>query len=245
MQIGSAMPHVAPLPSSLPARLLLPGDSAGPSSPDLIRANQAPATPAQAADGRASLRAEADQSGGRAAEAEQLRQEQQQIASLASRDREVRSHEQAHAAVGGAYAGAPSYTYQRGPDGQTYAVGGEVGIDVSPIPGDPQATLRKMEVVQRAALAPAEPSAQDRRVAAQAQAQASQARTELAEMHREEALAAREERRLSAEQRKAGAAAEGEAAPATQQPQPSAPSLELCRNLARLQEPVATVDLLV
>ncbi|VXB19846.1 SprA-related family protein [Pseudomonas sp. 8AS] len=249
MQIGSAMPHVAPLPSSLPARPLLPGDSTGPSSPDLIRANQAPATPAQSADGQASLRAEDDQPPGLAAErpaaeAEQLRQEQQQIASLASRDREVRSHEQAHAAVGGAYAGAPSYTYKRGPDGQIYAVGGEVGIDVSPIPGDPQATLRKMEVVQRAALAPAEPSAQDRRVAAQAQAQASQARAELAEMRREEALAAREERRLSAEQRKAAEAAEGEAAPATQQPQSSAPSLELYRNLARLQEPVATVDLL-
>ncbi|MWV15251.1 hypothetical protein F3I16_04250 [Pseudomonas sp. L-22-4S-12] len=249
MQIGSAMPHVAPLPSSLPARPFLSGDSAGPSSPELIRAGQAPATPAQAAAGQASLREGDEPSPGRAAErpaaeAEQLREEQQQIASLASRDREVRSHEQAHAAVGGAYAGAPSYTYQRGPDGKTYAVGGEVGIDVSPIPGDPQATLRKMDVVQRAALAPAEPSAQDRRVAAQAQAQASQARTELAEMRREEALAAREERRLSAEQRKAAEAAEGEAAPATQQPLPSAPSLELYRNLARLQEPAATVDLL-
>lgn len=250
MQIGSAMSHVAPSPSSLPARLLAPGDFAGPSSPDLLRANQAPVIPAQAADadGQASLREEDDQPPGGAverpaAQAEQLRQEQQ-IASLASRDREVRSHEQAHAAVGGAYAGAPSYSYKRGPDGKTYVVGGEVGIDVSPIPGDPQATLRKMEVVQRAALAPAEPSAQDRSVAAQAQAQASQARAELAEMRRAEALAAREERRLSAEQSKAAEATEGEEPPAAQQPLPSAPSLELYRNLARLQEPAAAVDLL-
>lgn len=251
MQIGSAMSHVAPSPSSLPARPLASGESAGPSSPDLVRADLAPVTPGQAAaaGGQASLREEDDPPPGRAAErpaaqAEQLRQEQQQIASLASRDREVRSHEQAHAAVGGAYAGAPSYTYKRGPDGKTYVVGGEVGIDVSPIPGDPQATLRKMDVVQRAALAPAEPSAQDRRVAAQAQAQASQARTELAEMRREEALATREERRLSAEQRKEAEAAEGEEPPATQQPQSSAPSLELYRNLAQLQEPAAAVDLL-
>lgn len=251
MQIGSAAFHVAPSPSALPARPLAPGESVGPSSPDLMRADQAPVIPAQAADagGQASPREADNQSPGRAterpaAQAEQLRQEQQQIASLASRDREVRSHEQAHAAVGGAYAGAPSYSYKRGPDGKTYVVGGEVGIDVSPIPGDPQATLRKMEVVQRAALAPAEPSAQDRRVAAQAQAQASQARVELAEMRREEALVAREERRLSAEQRKAAEAAEGEQPPATQQPPPSTPSLELYRNLAQLQEPVAAVDLL-
>src|SRR3990167_5131726 len=106
---------------------------------------------------------------------QQQAQQQQQITELASRDREVRSHEQAHAAVGGSYAGAPTYSFKRGPDGQAYAVGGEVSIDVSPIPNDPAATLRKMEVVQRAALAPAEPSAQDLRVAAQAQVLAAQA----------------------------------------------------------------------
>ncbi|MEQ9335590.1 MAG: putative metalloprotease CJM1_0395 family protein, partial [Miltoncostaeaceae bacterium] len=30
-----------------------------------------------------------------------------------------------HAAAGGQYAGAPSFTYQTGPDGKRYAVGGE------------------------------------------------------------------------------------------------------------------------
>lgn len=95
-------------------------------------------------------------------------QELEQIQKLEARDLEVRNHEQAHQSVGGQYAGAASYTYQRGPDGINYAVGGEVPIDISPIPGNPEATIQKAEIVRRAALAPAEPSAQDRAVAAQA-----------------------------------------------------------------------------
>lgn len=121
-------------------------------------------------------------------ESEQIdRQQQQQeqqdlkiIRELAQRDNEVRAHEQAHSAVGGQHAGSANYTYQRGPDGVSYAVGGEVPIDVGPVKGDPRATLEKMQTVQRAALAPAEPSSQDRRVAAMAAQQASQARAEIA-----------------------------------------------------------------
>lgn len=107
-----------------------------------------------------------------------------QIRQLKSRDTEVKAHEAAHAAVGGQLAGSPSYTYQRGPDGVRYAVGGEVPIDVSKVPGNPQATLEKMQLVQRAALAPAEPSTQDRRVAALAAQQASEARAELSRERR-------------------------------------------------------------
>jgi hypothetical protein len=112
-------------------------------------------------------------------------QEQQQqqdlklIRSLSQRDREVQAHENAHSAVGGQYAGSVNYTYQRGPDGVNYAVGGEVPIDVGIIQGNPQATLEKMQLVQRAALAPAEPSSQDRKVAAMAVQQANQARAEI------------------------------------------------------------------
>lgn len=95
-------------------------------------------------------------------------QELEQIQKLEARDLEVRNHEQAHKSAGGQYAGAASYTYQRGPDGINYAVGGEVPIDISPIQGNPEATIQKAETVRRAALAPAEPSAQDRAVAAQA-----------------------------------------------------------------------------
>ncbi|MEL7091774.1 MAG: putative metalloprotease CJM1_0395 family protein [Pseudomonadota bacterium] len=105
--------------------------------------------------------------------------EQEQIKALEARDREVRRHEQAHAAVGGQFAGPPTYTYQIGPDGRRYAVGGAVSIDVSPVPGDPAATIEKMEVVKAAALAPASPSAADRQVAALATAQRVQAMAEL------------------------------------------------------------------
>lgn len=103
-----------------------------------------------------------------------------ELRSLKQRDREVRAHEQAHVAAGGQYVrGGASFSYQNGPDGHQYAVGGEVQIDTSPIAGDPAATLRKMQQVQRAALAPVEPSSQDRRVAAQAAAAAAKARSEL------------------------------------------------------------------
>ena len=108
-----------------------------------------------------------------------LTEEQERVVrELKQRDAEVKTHEQAHKTVGGPYAGAIRYEYTTGPDGRKYAVGGEVPIDVSP-EKDPEATIRKMEVVKRAALAPAEPSPADRQVAAQADAQKAQAQAEL------------------------------------------------------------------
>lgn len=106
-------------------------------------------------------------------------EERELVDRLAERDREVRRHEEAHARVGGQYAGQPSYTFQTGPDGKRYAIGGEVPIDVAPIPGDPEATITKMDVVKRAALAPAEPSTADRRIAALADAQRLEAMADL------------------------------------------------------------------
>lgn len=111
----------------------------------------------------------------------QVKVEREQIQALAARDREVRAHEQAHASVAGQYAKGTSYTYQRGPDGVSYAIGGEVQIDTSPIPGDPEATLRKAQQLRRAANAPAEPSSQDARVAALAAQMEQEARLELRE----------------------------------------------------------------
>ena len=106
-------------------------------------------------------------------------EETQQVEKLKARDREVRTHEQAHLAAAGPYArGGPTYTYQQGPDGQRYAIGGEVQIDTSPVPGDPEATIAKARVVRNAALAPAEPSSQDRAVAAAASQMEQQARAE-------------------------------------------------------------------
>ena len=117
----------------------------------------------------------------------QAKQERQQtvrdqIQELAARDREVRAHEQAHAAVAGQYAGSPTYSFVRGPDGVSYAVGGEVSIDTSPIPGDPEATLHKAQQLRRAANAPADPSSQDGSVAALAAQMEQQARIELREL---------------------------------------------------------------
>ena len=112
-------------------------------------------------------------------------EEQAVVDQLAARDREVRNHEEAHARVGGQYAGNPSYTFQEGPDGKQYAIGGEVPIDVSPVADDPEATIVKMEIVKAAALAPAEPSGQDRKVAALADAQRQQAIADLAELRRQ------------------------------------------------------------
>lgn len=106
-------------------------------------------------------------------------EEQAQVRELSNRDREVRAHEQAHQAVGGAYAGGASYEYQQGPDGQRYAVGGEVSIDMSS-EREPEATIAKMQQVKAAAMAPAEPSGQDRSVAASATSNEMQARAELA-----------------------------------------------------------------
>ena len=106
-------------------------------------------------------------------------QEQAKIEELKERDREVVTHELAHANAGGQYAGSPSYTYETGPDGVKYAVAGEVPIDTSKVAGDPQATIAKAAQIKRAALAPAEPSGQDRKVAAQADRMAAEARQEV------------------------------------------------------------------
>lgn len=112
--------------------------------------------------------------------------ERQQVRELQRTDAEVRRHEQAHAAVGGPYAGAPRYQFATGPDGKQYAVSGQVSIDASSIPGNPQATIQKLRIVQRAALAPTEPSAQDQQVAATAQRGIIEARQELAQDRTEE-----------------------------------------------------------
>lgn len=116
--------------------------------------------------------------------ADQKKNEQevaQIIQQLKARDLEVKAHEQAHLGVGGQYVtSGASYVYQTGPDGNRYAIGGEVGIDTSPIAGDSEATLLKAQQVQAAAMAPAKPSSQDYSVARAAMQMANNARMELA-----------------------------------------------------------------
>jgi len=114
-------------------------------------------------------------------------EKEKQIEQLKKRDAEVRRHEHAHKAAAGQYAsGGPSYDYQTGPDGKQYAVGGEVQIDTSEVPNDPQATIKKAQQIKRAALAPKDPSSQDRKVAAEASKMETKARQELAELKQQE-----------------------------------------------------------
>lgn len=108
------------------------------------------------------------------------------IGKLKARDLEVRQHEAAHLAVAGGLAtSGASFTYQKGPDGVNYAIGGEVGIDTSP-GRTPQETIAKARTVQAAALAPADPSGPDLAIAAQAQQLAAQAQGQLAKQQAQE-----------------------------------------------------------
>lgn len=132
-------------------------------------------------------------------QAKQQIEDQKVIAELSARDREVRAHEAAHAAVGGQYAGAPSYTFQKGPDGVSYAVGGEVSISTSAIANDPEATIAKAQQIKAAANAPADPSPQDRQVAAQAAQLEQQARTDLVEIQAAERTEQQERTELERE----------------------------------------------
>ena len=107
---------------------------------------------------------------------------EQQLKELKQRDAEVRAHERAHMAAAGQHAvGGAQYTYQTGPDGRRYAIGGHVNIDTSSVPDDPEASEEKAQQVRRAALAPGDPSAQDMQVAAQAAQMEAEARVDARE----------------------------------------------------------------
>jgi hypothetical protein len=123
-----------------------------------------------------------DESAGKEAADEKSQQNSQQseIDQLKQRDEEVRTHEQAHVSAGGQYASSPQYQYTQGPDGQRYVIDGEVSIDIS-TESTAAKTLRKMEQVRAAALAPTEPSPQDLQVANEAAKLAFEARQQLSE----------------------------------------------------------------
>lgn len=117
------------------------------------------------------------------AESNLSQDEKRLLEKLKKADAEVRAHEMAHIAAGGEFiTSGATFSYQKGPDGQNYAVGGEVSIDTSAEPGDPGATLQKMRRVRAAALAPAQPSSQDLKVASNAASQAAKAMAEIAQL---------------------------------------------------------------
>ena len=106
--------------------------------------------------------------------------ELKEVKEMSRRDREVRTHEQAHMAAAGQYArGGINIDTKTGPDGKSYAVSGHVSIDTSPVPNNPQATIQKANKIRAAAMAPAEPSSQDRAVASEATKMATEARSQI------------------------------------------------------------------
>lgn len=155
----------------------------------------------QATRGRVAEGDSASQPNGETLTEEDLRQLEQ----LKTTDREVRQHELAHQVAGGQYTGAASYEYERGADGQRYAVAGTVPIDYGPITGDPRATIDKMQQVISAALAPADPSPKDHQVAATARQYLLTAQLELAQQQSEMQRA-----RQSAEEDRPAAVAAGD-----------------------------------
>jgi len=87
----------------------------------------------------------------------------------AARDAAVRSHERAHLSALGPYAASVvDYSTVKGDDGRAYATGASIKVDLAPVPGDPEASLRKARAVLAAAQAPGDPSAADQAVAAKA-----------------------------------------------------------------------------
>ncbi len=125
------------------------------------------------------LAAQTSGSGNSAKSASGLTEEEQAVVrEMKQTDAKVRAHELAHLAAGGQFASGPSYEYDKGPDGGLYVVAGEVHIDTSPVPGDPAATVAKANQIRAAALAPADPSAQDRSVANAATQMAAKASVE-------------------------------------------------------------------
>ena len=105
-------------------------------------------------------------------------EEQRIVSELQAADTNVRAHEAAHMAAGGGLTSPASYTYERGPDNKMYAVAGEVGISTSQ-GNTPQESLNKAQTIRRAALAPADPSPQDLKVAAQAASMEMSARAQI------------------------------------------------------------------
>ncbi|XAK37450.1 putative metalloprotease CJM1_0395 family protein [Campylobacter coli] len=120
-------------------------------------------------------------------------QQVQQVRELQSIDRNVKAHEAAHQAAGGGLAGAASFSYTRGPDNQMYATAGEVPIRMQK-GRTPEETIANARQVVAAAMAPADPSPQDYRVAANALKMEFEARAEATKLKAQEAQEKNEEK---------------------------------------------------
>jgi hypothetical protein len=120
------------------------------------------------------------------AQGELTQEEKQVVSELQARDSEVRAHEAAHQS-GGASTGAASFTYQKGPDGKMYAIGGEVPVNMK-AGSTPEETIANAQAVIASALAPADPSGQDQAVAASAAMMIAKAQQQIAKEKQEEMM---------------------------------------------------------
>lgn len=112
--------------------------------------------------------------------------EQQYVRELAAIDASVRAHEAAHIGAGaGVVSGGATFGYTRGPDGKMYATSGEVPISMKE-GRTPEETIQNARQIVSAAMAPADPSPQDYKVAANAAQMEAQARSEQAAERTEE-----------------------------------------------------------
>ncbi len=109
---------------------------------------------------------------------------QQIIQKLRMTEQKVKAHEMAHKTAGGELTGPVHYRYQKGPDGRLYIAGGEVPIKIRE-GKTPEETLEIARKIKRAALAPSDPSPQDRAVAARAAILEMKARIELSKQQSE------------------------------------------------------------
>ena len=110
---------------------------------------------------------------------DELSQDEKRLVNdLQARDAEVKAHEAAHQS-GGASTGAATYSYQQGPDGRMYAIGGEVSVSFQ-TGSTPQETIANAQAVIASALAPADPSGQDMAVASSAMVMMMKAQQQLA-----------------------------------------------------------------
>jgi hypothetical protein len=87
-------------------------------------------------------------------------EQERRVVELQQRDTHVRAHEAAHQAAGGDLTGPASFSYELGPDGRSYAVGGEVPVQARS-GRTPDETIAIARRVRAAALAPSDPSSAD------------------------------------------------------------------------------------
>ena len=113
--------------------------------------------------------------------------EEELVKKLQARDAEVKTHEAAHQAAGGGLTGAATFTYQQGPDGKMYAIGGEVSISMSS-GSTPQETIAKARQLEASAMAAANPSPQDFSVASSARIMEMKAQQKLSKEQQQKML---------------------------------------------------------